>query len=90
LQETELPEVIVREVDWVMTGMQKGNAEGDAVGLAVAVAVAVTVAVGVGEAVGVGVGVNVAVAVAVGVGDMVVGGWTSNEPESIRWLKTRT
>jgi hypothetical protein len=82
-------------------GLAGGVPLGVSVGLGVDVAVGVAVAVAV--AVGVGVGVNVAVAVAVaaavgvgvgeavevGVGDGVVPAWTSNEPLSMRLLRTR-
>lgn len=60
-----------------------------AVAVAVGVAVAVAVAVAVGVGVGVAMGVAVAVAVAVGVGLAVGVGCSSNEPISMRALKTR-
>ena len=67
--------VIAWLVDWVRTG---GH-----------VAVAVAVAVAVGVTVGGGVAVAVMVAVGDGVGDGVDAGCTSNEPMSMRPLKTR-
>ena len=70
---------------------------GDGVGVGGTVAVGVTVAVRVGVAVGVGVDVGVNMAVDVGVGDAVGVGvgdgvgplCTSNDPTSIRLLRTR-
>ena len=77
--------------------MYTKQTDGVGVGLGGTVAVGVTVAVRVGVAVAVGVevGVNVAVgvgvgdAVGVGVGDGVVPLCTSNDPTSIRLLRTR-
>ena len=68
-------------------GVRCGRGVGE--GLAVDVGVGVGDRLAVGVAVAVGVGLSGGVAVDVGVGDDPEPAWTSNEPTSIRSLRTR-